>query len=61
MENTSSTQVADKYENCDVPLGQDTYGYVGKWRLKGTNKFVAVRTIDVSYLKKEHWDWEREI
>ena len=49
----------DQYENCEVPLGHGTYGHVDKFRHKGTNKFVAVKTIDVSNLRKEHW--EREI
>ena len=58
-ENTASTEVADQYENCSVPLGHGTYGYVEKWKHKSTNKFVAVKTIDVSKIKAEHG--EREI
>ena len=60
MGNSGSKEVADKYEICDVPLGQGTYGHVDKWRLKGTNKYFAVKTIDISNINKQ-WDWEREI
>ena len=57
MEKSASKEVSDQYEICDVPLGQGSYGHVDKWRLKGTNKYVAVKTIDVSNIK----NWEREI
>ena len=61
MGNSGSNEVvADKYESCDVPLGQGTYGHVDKWRRKGTNEFVAVKTIDISNTNRL-WEWEREI
>ena len=57
--NSAGKEAADKYENCNVPLGHGTYGHVDKWKLKGRNKYVAVKTIDMANIKREHW--EREI
>ena len=53
--------MADKYESCDIPLGQGAYGYVSQYRQKETGIYVAVKTMDVSNLKKEHWEREIEI
>ena len=60
MGDSTSNQGAAKYENCDIPLGHGTYGYVVKYKEKGTEKYVAVKTINVSNINK-HCDWEREI
>ena len=51
--------MADKYEYCNIPLGKGSYGYVIQYRQKKTKKYVAVKTIDISNVKKEHR--EREI
>ena len=36
MGNPASKEVADKYEPCDIPLGQGSYGYVIQYRQKET-------------------------
>ena len=61
MGNSASKEVADQYESCDIPLGQGTYGHVDMWKQKGSNKYVAVKTVDVSNIDQEKWDWEREL
>ena len=58
MGKSASKEVADKYEPCNIPLGQGSYGYVSQYRQKETGIYVAVKTIDVSNLKKEHLDRE---
>ena len=58
---TNTIQVADKYKNCETPLGHGTYGHVDKYREKSTKKYVAVKTIDVSKLTNLGEHWEREI
>ena len=61
MGNSTSNNVADKYKNCETPLGHGTYGHVDKYKEKATKKYVAVKTIDVSKLTKIGEHWEREI
>ena len=56
-----SFKMANKYENCDIPLGSGSYGHVDKYRQKETNIFVAVKTIDVSKLKNENWKRELKV
>ena len=58
---SNNIQGADKYENCEIPLGHGTFGHVDKYREKGTKKYVAVKTVDVSKLTNIGEHWEREI
>ena len=36
MQNSASKEVADKYEPCDIPLGQGSYGHISQYRQKET-------------------------